>query len=282
MRRKSKLRAQAEIHAGGTLGLASFIPPRPACCGRFAVPAESKVSPGTEWRQPARIIGYHVGSVNCGEERLSPVGHLQYGWWFAHWKRFDRRERAAISLAAAACDLDGLSLGWGRDTFLRYHHMLFHNVGATFAVALLAGVLFWRRAWAWLMVVFAFGMHIVEDYFTVPWDMRPWAPFQSMIVNLDRHAPAWLVQYVFQTTAMVFILGVTVWIYRRFERTPLEIISPAFDRLIIGYAILPFRERCQSCQHRAHFRCSQCHRTFCAEHSKVRRDCRVICAGCAG
>jgi membrane-bound metal-dependent hydrolase YbcI (DUF457 family) len=212
---------------------------------------------------------------------VSPVGHLQYGWWIAHWKQFDRRERAAIALSGAACDLDGLSIFAGSETYYRYHHMLFHNLGATLVVAFLAGLLFWRRLWAWLAVVFAFGAHIVEDYFSIPWDMRPWEPFNSMVVNLDHHLPSWLVQYVFQTATMAFIIGITVWIYLRYGRTPLEIISPAFDQVIIGYAVLPFRHRCATCQHRAYFRCARCDRTFCAKHSKVSRACQVICAECA-
>jgi hypothetical protein len=232
--------------------------------------------------QSHAIIGYDARSVNRREETLSPIGHLQYGWWFAHWRKFDRGERAAIALAGAACDLDGLSMFGGSDVYYRYHHMLFHNVGSVLVVIPLAGLIFWRRAWAWLAVVFAFGMHIVEDYFSIPWDMKPWAPFNAMVTNLDHHISAPIVQYGFQTAIMVFILGVTVWIYHRYERTPLEIISPAFDRLIMNYALLPFRNRCTSCGHRAHFRCDQCGKGFCAEHAKPGRGCKVVCSSCAG
>lgn len=214
------------------------------------------------------------------EAALSPIGHLQYGWWFAHWRKFDRRERAAIALAGAASDLDGLSFAAGGDAYYRYHHILFHNIGSVLVVIPLAGLLFRRRAWAWLAVVFAFGMHIVEDYFSIPWDMKPLAPFNATAVNLGRHLPPWLVQYVFQTAAMAFILGVTIWIYARYRRTPLEIISPAFDRLIMNYALLPWRSRCARCSRRAHFRCDQCGKTFCAGHAQPGRGCEVLCSGC--
>jgi hypothetical protein len=213
---------------------------------------------------------------------VSPVGHLQYGWWFAHWRQFDRRERAAIALSAAACDLDGLSMFWGSDAYYKYHHMLFHNVGSVFAVVLLAGALFWRRPWAWLMVVFAFGMHIVEDYFSIPWNMKPWAPFSNMVTNIDHHIAAPIVQYGFQTIMMVFILGVTVWIYMRYKRTPLEIVSPAFDRLIMNYALLPWKNRCATCGKSAHFRCDKCGKTFCAKHARPVHGCEVQCSACAG
>jgi len=132
------------------------------------------------------------------EAALSPVAHLQYGWWFAHWADINRRERAAIAVAGAACDLDGLSLFGGGDAYYRYHHMLFHNAGATLAVIPLAGIFFWRRPLVWLLVVFAFAAHIVEDYFTVAWPMRPWEPFNATVVNLGNHLPAWMVQGLFQ------------------------------------------------------------------------------------
>jgi hypothetical protein len=212
---------------------------------------------------------------------VSPVGHLQYGWWFAHWRNFDRRDRAAIALAGAACDLDGLSMFWGGDTYYKYHHMLFHNVGSILAVAVLAAIFFWKKPWAWLMVVFSFGMHVVEDYFSIPWDMKPWEPFSNMVTNIDHHIPAPIVQYGFQTAMMVFIIGVTVWIYMRYKRTPLEIISPAFDRLIMNYALLPWRNRCATCGKSAHFRCEKCGKTFCASHARPVHGCDVLCMECA-
>jgi len=192
----------------------------------------------------------------------------------------NRRERAAVALAGAACDLDGLSLLGGSDAYYRYHHMLFHNAGSALAVIPLAGVFFWRRPRVWLLVVFAFAAHIVEDYFSVPWDMRPWAPFSATVVNLGHHVPGWIVQSVFQPLAMLFIFAIVIWIYVRYHRTPLEIISPAFDRLIIDYVVLPWRNRCADCNRRAHFRCTLCGRAICAEHGTVLRGLSPACKQC--
>lgn len=228
------------------------------------------------------IIGYHAERVNRVEAVLSPVAHLQYGWWFAHWGEFSRRERAAIALAGAAPDLDGLSLLAGDEAFHRYHHILLHNVGATLGLVALAGLAFWRRPRVWLLVVFAFAMHMVEDYVTVGWKQFPWKPFADSAVNLADILPGWLVQGVFQALAMVFILGMTVWIYLRHRRTPLEILSPALDRLLVDYAVLPWRNRCATCGRRAHFRCDRCNKTLCAAHGKVMRGLAVRCGACSG
>lgn len=211
---------------------------------------------------------------------MSPIAHLQYGWWFAHWGDFNRRERAAIALAGAAPDLDGLSFVAGGEAFYRYHHLLFHNLGATLAVIALGGLAFWRRPRVWLLLVFAFAMHVVEDYATVGWDQFPWKPFSASAVNLSHLLPPWQVQGVFQITAMVFIFGVTVWIYLRHRRTPLEILSPALDRLLVNYAVLPWRNRCVLCAARAHFRCDRCGRLLCGTHMKVSRGFDMRCGEC--
>jgi LexA-binding, inner membrane-associated putative hydrolase len=215
------------------------------------------------------------------EASLSPIGHIQYGWWIAHARKFDRLERFAITAAAAVADLDGLAMFGGGDAYYKYHHILFHNVGFILVVAALAGIYFWRRPWAWLMLTAAAASHLVIDYFSVPWDMKPWVPFNGMVTNLDHHIAAPIVMYGFQSVMMALVLGVTVWIYLRHGRTPLELISPAFDRLIIGYAALPFRHHCAACSQRAHFRCDRCGKTFCADHAKPRHGCAVVCSTCA-
>ena len=211
---------------------------------------------------------------------MSPVGHLQFGWWFAHWGDFNRRERAAIALAGAAPDLDGLGFLGGSDTYYRFHHILFHNIGSTMGVALLAALLFWRRPRVALLVVFAFAMHMVEDYFTVGWNQHPWQPFSAAAVNLADHLPNWLVQGVFQGAAMALVLAATVWIYLRNQRTPLEILSPALDRLLVNYAVLPWRRRCTGCARRARFRCERCGRACCPQHAQVGAGLRVTCEAC--
>ena len=210
---------------------------------------------------------------------MSPIAHMQFGWWFAHWGDFTRGQRAFIALAGAAPDLDGITFLAGSDLYYRTHHILFHNVAAVIAFALLSAV-FWRRPRVMALGVFSFTMHMVEDYLTSAWVQHPWLPFSSAGVNLGDDLPGWLVQGVFQFVAMVFILGMTVWIYRRYGRTPLEILSPALDRLVVNYAVLPWRNACKSCTRRARFRCDQCQQTFCPVHARTRPGLKVLCGDC--
>ncbi len=212
---------------------------------------------------------------------MSPIAHLQYGWWFAHWSDFSRRERALIALAGAAPDLDGLSLLGGGEAFQRYHHVLLHNLGAVLSVTVLAGLAFRRCPLVWLLIVFALAMHLVEDYLTVSWNQYPWRPFDDSAVSLANHLAPWMVQGVFQAAAMVFIFGITVRIYLRHRRTPLEIVSPAFDCLLVNYAVLPWHDRCLICSRRAHFRCNTCGHTVCAGHAKIGSRLSAQCTNCA-
>ena len=211
---------------------------------------------------------------------VSPIGHLQYGWWFAHWGKFSRLERAAITLAGVSPDLDGLTLFAGADAFDSYHHILFHNVGFVLGVAVVAGLLFWRRPVVWALVVFASATHVLEDYVTVGWNQYPWKPFDASVVNLANHLPVWLVQGVFQVAAMLFILAMTVWIYVRYRRTPIEILSPALDRLLLNYAVLPWRNRCTQCAQRAHFQCDACGQTLCGNHARFSVGLKPLCPAC--
>lgn len=213
---------------------------------------------------------------------MSPVAHLQFGWWFAHWGDFSRRDRAIITLAGVGPDADGIFIFGGQDVYYRYHHILFHNVGATLAVLALAGLFLWSRPRVWLLTTFAFAAHVVEDYITVGWNQHPWLPFSDAPVNLSNLLPNWLVQGVFQITTMVFVFSVTVYIYLRHQRSPLEILSPSLDRLLLNYAVLPWGHTCRSCARRAHFRCNTCGGTFCPAHAKTTSGLGVVCEACSG
>lgn len=74
---------------------------------------------------------------------MNPVTHFLVSWGVANAVVLDRRDRAIVTLAGIAPDLDGLgaipelltrnsahSLDW----FSRYHHVLGHNVGFALVV----------------------------------------------------------------------------------------------------------------------------------------------------
>ena len=212
---------------------------------------------------------------------MNTGAHLQFGWAIAHTGGFTRVERAAITLAAAAPDLDGLAIvaGPGSEFFYRYHHVLAHNIltGIVYAAVIVAFVS--RRASVLALCLLSFLSHILVDYLSAPWPMAPFWPASAMMVNLGSRLPGWLVQYVFQVAGMAAITACTVWLYLRYGRTPLEIISPRLDRLLTDYVALPWRHRCRDCSSRAHFRCGRCGAVLCGVHWRP-RGLAGLCGSC--
>lgn len=199
---------------------------------------------------------------------MNTGAHLQFGWAIAHTRGFSRAERAAVTLAAVAPDLDGLTIvaGPGSDFFFKYHHVLFHNVLSGIVYLVVIAAFFSRRAVVLALCLLSFLSHLLVDYLTAPWEMAPFWPVSAVMVNLGSRLPGWVVQYVFQVAGMAAIVACTVWLYLRYGRTPLEIVSPRLDRLITDYLALPWRNRCGDCSSRAHFRCARCGRPLCGVH----------------
>jgi inner membrane protein len=199
---------------------------------------------------------------------MNTGAHLQFGWLIGHAREFDRTERAIITLAAVAPDLDGLLIvaGPGSEIFYKYHHILFHNALSAIVYVAIVAACFSRRSLVLLLCLLSFLGHILVDYVTAPWEMAPFWPVSPMLVNLGSRLPGWVVQYVFQVAGMAAILACTVWLYLKYGRTPLEVISPRLDRLVIGYLVLPWKNRCGYCSSRAHFRCERCGQTVCGRH----------------
>jgi inner membrane protein len=102
---------------------------------------------------------------------MSPVTHLLTGWVVANTTTFSRRERALVTLAGVAPDVDGLGaipevltrntshpLLW----FSQYHHVM-HNALFGLTVAVVSFLLATRRWKTALLALLAFHIHLLED-----------------------------------------------------------------------------------------------------------------------
>jgi len=103
---------------------------------------------------------------------VNPVTHYLVSWGVANLIPLGRRDRAIVTLAGVAPDLDGLGaipelltrnsaqpLVW----FSRYHHVLGHNVGFALVVtgmSYLLGVRKWKTA---ALACVAFHLHLMCD-----------------------------------------------------------------------------------------------------------------------
>ena len=106
---------------------------------------------------------------------MSPVTHLLTGWIVANAStRSVRRERAIITVASVAPDLDGLGIIpelVTRDSahpllwYSQYHHLLGHNLLFGLIVTLIAFIFGARRSITAGFAFLAFHLHLLFDLF---------------------------------------------------------------------------------------------------------------------
>jgi len=103
---------------------------------------------------------------------VNPLTHFLVSWGVANAAPLDRRERAIVTLAGVAPDLDGLGaipqlltqhspqpLNW----FSEYHHVLGHNLGFGLIVAAAAFALSERRWTTTGLALVTFHLHLLAD-----------------------------------------------------------------------------------------------------------------------
>src|SRR6476620_2762314 len=104
---------------------------------------------------------------------MSPLTHFLMGWAVANAApSLAKRERALVTWAGVAPDLDGLGIiaegltrtwrhppTWWSD----YHHVLGHNLGFAVIVAALAGIFANQKIKVILLVLISFHLHLLAD-----------------------------------------------------------------------------------------------------------------------
>lgn len=103
---------------------------------------------------------------------MSPVTHLLLSWSFSSVFPFDRKDRVLVTLAGVVPDLDGAGMlldlfsyrpGQPLELWIRFHHVLCHNLACGLFIALLTFCLATRRMLAGVAALLAFHLHLVCD-----------------------------------------------------------------------------------------------------------------------
>lgn len=177
---------------------------------------------------------------------MSPVTHFLSGWVLANCAKLERRERAIVTLACVAPDVDGLGiipevltrhsahpLLW----FTLYHHAL-HNLGFGIVVAALAFVLATQRWKTSLFALVSFHLHLFEDVLGsrgpdgYQWPIPYLAPFSSSLQLAWRGE--WGLNAWPNVAITVVLMAVTLWLAWRRGFSPLELASPKADRVLVS------------------------------------------------
>ncbi len=227
-----------------------------------------------EWLQPARIQYPH----RQGGAAFNPLTHALIGWSIAHIGPSSRRLRFACVAASLLPDLDGLGLLFGKEYYIKYHHLLCHNFAFAFLVMLLSS--------AWLgfsppdlLRVFLCGpLHFLGDYWgSGPgWPLFLYQPFDgSAVLNPE----AWDFNGPESQIVLTLLLVHAFTVARTLGRTPVEVISPDLDGALVDRFALGFGAECH-CGETALHRCRQCLRPICTRHGEFPARYRVVCRVC--
>ncbi len=177
---------------------------------------------------------------------MSPVTHFFTGWVFANCAKLDRRERALVTLASVAPDIDGLGiipelltrnsnhpLLW----FSLYHHSL-HTLVFALVIATIAFVLATQKWKVGLLALVSFHLHLIEDLvgsrgpdgyqWPIPY-LKPFSTTLQLTWRGQWGLNAW--QNVVITSVL---LVVTLWLAWRRGFSPLEMISVRADAAFVS------------------------------------------------
>jgi hypothetical protein len=190
---------------------------------------------------------------------MNPVTHLLLGWTVASADRsLVRKERAAITFAGIAPDLDGLGLvaelltRGSRHELLwwsNYHHTALHNL--LFAVVVSTGCFYatgkrWRTA---LLAIISFHIHLIGDLLGARGPENDHWPIPYFMPFSDSWQWIWEGQWELNAWPNFMITGLLLALifYLAWKRgySPLEMISNKLDQGFVGALRNRFPVSCQ-------------------------------------
>ncbi len=178
---------------------------------------------------------------------MNPITHLLISWTVGAAAGSERRDRALVTLAGVAPDVDGLGLAVDvltaasaspTDLWGRYHHVLGHNLGFGLAVAGAAFALGRRRLRAAGLALTAFHLHLVGDLVGARGpDDDPW-PFSYLAPFSDAWVWQWSGQWQLDAwpniALTVLLLAVVFRAAWRHGTSPLELLSARANAVFVG------------------------------------------------
>ena len=177
---------------------------------------------------------------------MSPITHLLISWSVANISKISRRERALVTLAGVAPDIDGAGLiidvfCHGSDQPLQlwsmYHHVLGHNIGFGLLLVIVTFALSTRRWVTSLLVFMSFHLHLLCDLlgskgpYGYQWPIPYLFPFSD--------AWQWTWAYQWQLNAWpnfaitIFTILLILFFSWKNGLAPLEIVSLKANRFFV-------------------------------------------------
>lgn len=179
---------------------------------------------------------------------MNPLTHLFLGWITANAdSSLVRKERAAVTLAGVAPDLDGLGLvaeALTRGTqhellwWTQYHHTALHNVTFGLLVAAVCAISTGRRWRVAVLAFIGFHLHLLGDLVGAKGPDNDHWPIPYLMPFSDAWQWSWDGQWAlnawpnFLLTALLLLFS----LYLAWKRgySPLEMVSGRADQLFVA------------------------------------------------
>jgi inner membrane protein len=176
---------------------------------------------------------------------MSPITHFLTGWVVANCTRLNRKDRAIVTLACVAPDIDGMGiipelltrnsthpLLW----FALYHHRL-HTLAFAVVIAVV-GLVISDQKWKTACLAFlTFHIHLFEDMLGsrgpdgYQWPIPYLSPF-SANPQLAWHGQ-WGLNAWPNVAITITLLLVTLWLAWHRGFSPLEMVSSSADLVLV-------------------------------------------------
>ncbi len=178
---------------------------------------------------------------------MNPVSHLLTGWVVANKADLNARDRALVTLAGVAPDIDGLGfiaeilteqttspLLW----YSKYHHVLCHNLGFGLLLAMTTILLGVRRWMTAFLVLVVFHLHLLGDLVGSRGpDGYQW-PIPYLFPFSDRWRLIWTGQWELNAwpnlLITILLLAATIYIAWQKGCSPLEMVSKRADAAFVS------------------------------------------------
>ena len=158
--------------------------------------------------------------------------HTLAGWCGGNLLRTTASERLSCIAISLLPDVDGLGLLLSKEAYLRWHHVLAHNL----LVGLLASALLVKLCQSDLKVgalyLALFHLHLAMDLVGSGsgWGIAYLWPLSS---HLFESPVTWDFRAWQNYAVLVFLVACTVWIAISRKRTPLEFVAPRLHAALI-------------------------------------------------
>jgi len=210
---------------------------------------------------------------------MSPLHHFLIAWMVANAFKVDVRTRRFCLIAGVIADIDGAPILFSEDLFESVHHTFGHTLLFGVLVSLVFALFLEKKRLGFYVILLGFAAHLGADIIGSSWGVPVYAPFLMETFSI----------YPFLSNEVIYgilnpaILGIAtlalILILIEKRRTPMELFTKRWDRIMSEFLILPLMERCYICNRRAFFRCESCQRTVCRSH--VAGDSkRIACGNC--